>query len=66
MIEACEEGAGFTQIMYKSFTSYAQIRVKIDYLLDVNLIELKGKKYFATDKGKKALRVIRQLEELFV
>jgi predicted transcriptional regulator len=70
IIEACcaHGGATRTLMMYKTFTSFAQLKRFVWTLEDSGIIEpnMRNKHYNATEKGKEVLQILRELNGMLV
>ena len=66
ILEAGNDGATKTRIMYKAFLSFAQLREYLSLLIENNLLEyLEGSKtYKTTEKGFNLLKMHNEIGEL--
>jgi predicted transcriptional regulator len=66
ILQAANDGAAKTKIMYKAFLSYAQLKEYLNKLLENGLIEHnKEERIFRiTDKGLRFLQLYKQVDEL--
>jgi predicted transcriptional regulator len=66
ILDAANEGATKTKIMYKAFLSYSQLKEYLSVLIENNLIEYnKGTKTFrTTKKGLNLLKMHNEIGEL--
>ncbi len=66
ILEAANDGAIKTRIMYKAFLSYAQLRECLCVLIENNLLEyLEGSQtYKTTEKGLNFLKLYNEIGEL--
>jgi len=54
-----------THVMYKANVNVSALKPKLEYLIDLGMLEKDGKKYRTTAKGHEVLKKYRQLRELF-
>jgi predicted transcriptional regulator len=66
ILEAANDGATKTRIMYKAFLSYAQLKEYLSVLIENNLLEyLEGvQTYKTTEKGFNLLKMHNEIGEL--
>lgn len=66
MLEAANDGATKTQIMYRSFMSYAQLKQYLSMLEENSLLvhDQKTSEYKTTAKGLKLLKTYNQMSEI--
>jgi predicted transcriptional regulator len=66
ILEATQEGAAKTKIMYKAFLSYSQLKDYLSILLERELIEYSDKDqiFRITDKGRRYLYLYSKVMEL--
>ncbi|HEY6949970.1 MAG TPA: winged helix-turn-helix domain-containing protein [Nitrososphaeraceae archaeon] len=66
ILEAGNDGATKTRIMYKAFLSFAQLREYLSLLIENNLLEyLEGSKtYKTTEKGLNFLKMHNEISRL--
>jgi predicted transcriptional regulator len=66
ILEATQEGAAKTKIMYKAFLSYSQLKDYLSILLERELIEYFDKEqiFRITDKGRRYLYLYSKVMEL--
>ena len=66
ILEATQEGAAKTKIMYKAFLSYSQLKDYLSILLERELIEYSDKDqiFRITDKGRRYLVLYSKVMEL--
>jgi predicted transcriptional regulator len=66
ILEATQEGAAKTKIMYKAFLSYSQLKDYLSILLERELIEYfdKDQIFRITDKGRRYLYLYSKVMEL--
>ena len=66
MLETALEGANKTNVMYRSFLSFPQLKEYLAVLTDRGLLEYeeKDKEYVTTESGKRFLKVYKEIGQL--
>ncbi len=66
ILEAAQDGASKTKIMYKAFLSYTQLKEYINILLENSLLEYYPEEeiFRITEKGRRFLELYSQITEL--
>ncbi len=66
ILEAAQDGASKTKIMYKAFLSYTQLKEYINILLENSLIQYYPEEeiFRITEKGRRFLELYSQITEL--
>ncbi|NOJ29765.1 MAG: hypothetical protein DA328_06315 [Nitrososphaeraceae archaeon] len=66
ILEAAQDGASKTKIMYKAFLSYTQLKEYINILLENSLIEYYPEEeiFRINEKGRRFLELYAQISEL--
>jgi predicted transcriptional regulator len=59
MMEAMENGARKTRIMYHAILSHDLLVKYLNFLMNLGLVEERDGVYYLTEKGKKVLRLLR-------
>jgi predicted transcriptional regulator len=65
ILEAADDGANKTKIMYMAFLSYVQIKEYLSMLVNEELLEYdqKTQTYRTTEKGRKTIKVCKALDK---
>ena len=67
MLETALEGANKTNIMYRSFLSFPQLKEYLELLTDAGLLEYEEEErgtYHTTEKGKRFLKMYREVDAM--
>ena len=67
MLETALEGANKTNVMYRSFLSFPQLKEYLELLIDAGLLEHQEEErttYHTTEKGKRFLKMYREVDAM--
>ena len=67
ILEIAREGARRTEILYKAYLSYPQLREYLDTLTGSGMLRYAGddeKTYYTTEKGRRLLDMYRELDNM--
>jgi predicted transcriptional regulator len=64
IIEACQEGANVTKVVYSSGLNFNTIRPYLKAMTEHGILEETNDTYKATERGLEALKHLKALEEM--